>query len=1265
MKGEIPEQKNFPALRANANKNNFLKGKMTMNKRILSIILVLTMLVGVVAVMPMTATAAPSEVWDGSVATSFAGGDGSEDSPYQIANGAQLALLADLVTNKKDGNYNRAHYVLTADIVLNDMPHVSTWYDGWLNGADDAYEPENMITPIGTWSTATSSFGGTFDGQGHTITGAYFYAESGDNHGLFGAIQGGAVIKNFALVNSLFGNEGGNIAAIAGTTDRSDEGEILIENVYVDAYVYSGGANAGGILGTLSNSQTGYAAGSITVSRVTFNGLVQGTNYVGGIIADARNVIFYVVDCLVLATIKATNGQYSAGFVARSKNNLELISEYDQVVTNCILASGSVTATKSTKYNRAYISSSNGTSKPLSEYNLDAVGISDVRNADDETSSDIAQITLYGYYDGENAIDWDEWDANAYYDEEYETAWAHPDYDIARPMGVAENFDLIPVEPPKQFANGSGTEEDPYLISDAEQLAILSQLSQTDSFAETYFQLTADITLEGENNVTPIGGWASAFGGTFDGDGHTISGMHIKNSGDGSGFFACIQGGATIKNLALVDAHVESTSKGAVGALVGQTNRGNENDITIENVYVDADVIVANGDEVAGVIGNLSNSENGYEGGAVLMDNVVFTGSVTASTGYVAGLVGNARNIHVEMTNCANYGTIKAGGQYAAGLIVGQAGGYYIADCVSAGKVTGTKDVYAIACHNNNTIYNDTGRGIEGAYYVKGIAANGETKGAEEGAVIVALKDMSALLGANANAPESFATRVGDVAVPADCTVLPADKVIYGIGLINGASVRLSSPTGIRFTAILGADYLNSFDGDVSFGIIIAPTDYVQKAGEFTVEALAALGYDVTHKEIKADKYVNEDPASDGYYEFTGVLAPIQEGNYERAFSARAYVKVGNTYYYSEYDESLNSRSIAVVAERAYNDLAVGKSEDYPYMVVEDVYTPYSASQRNTLLGFLGKTATDIYALSYNVRAAQDEKGFEKDGREDDVVSYLKNSGADVIGLQEVNVRKSDGILGSWFGFADYNWLDELSALEAAGYACYTGKNLYPSSESQERYLPIYYKTSRFELVYGDTKWLTDTPDSVSKLSAAEENQDGYRGVTYVILKDRVTGARFVYANVHNSPSLNGSIEGMKQQIVYLREILEGITEEYDAMFIGGDNNYGHTNIEKFYNKNVIEDSVAVEKSEVVAETEIVSVRKSNPVYNNDNEIKGSGATDFEAIGSSIIDNFFIANTGNVTAYSYKLVDNKVEGKSYNYPSDHIPVKMYVSIYTE
>ena len=924
-----------------------------MNKRILSIILVLTMLVGAIAVMPMTATAADSEVWDGNAATSFAGGDGSEENPYEISDGSHLEYLAQQAN--AGNSFSGKYFILTNDIVLNEGD-ATTW---------GSNAPANALTPIGVWDYG---FAGYFNGDGYTISG--LYQNGSGNLGLFGNLGGGAVITNLALVNTYVKSSGGEIGALVGQTDRSSEDEILIENVYVEAYVYGGGNCVGGIIGNLSNSVSGgFTHGTVTLSRVTFVGRVESTSYVGGLIGDSRNVVFEIYDCLVFADIYAKNSSgYAAGFVARSNNNLGLLgANYDQFVSNSIFAGGSVSA-KSGSNTRTFVSSANGTNKPGAYYCYTPItSPGTMKNSDtfDDSPSynNIKKEELYGYYEGdddENDIDW-----------ETLTEWARPDYDVARPTGIAENFEINPTEPPKQFANGSGTEEDPYLISDAEQLAILSELSQADSFVDTYFELTADITLTGENNVAPIGGWASAFGGTFDGNGHTISGVHIKNTGDGSGFFACIQGGATIKNLALVDAHVESTGLGAVGALVGQTNRANGDDITISNVYVDADVIVANGSEVAGIIGNLSDSNSSYEGGVVFMDNVVFTGSVTASAGYVAGLVGNARNIHVEMTNCANYGTIKAGGQYAAGLIVGQKGGYYIANCVSAGKVTGTKDVYAIACHNNDTIYNDTGRGIEGAYYVKGIASNGETKGAEEGAVIVALKDMSALLGANANAPESFATRVGDVAVPADCTVLPADKVIYGIGLINGASVRLSSPTGIRFTAILGADYLNSLEGDVSFGIIIAPTDYVKAAGEFTVEALEELGYDVTHKEIKADKYVNEDPASDGYYAFTGVLAPVQEGNYERAFSAIAYVKVGDTYYYSEYNEKDNSRSIAQVAEAAYKDTAHVADEYYQHaldidveepveggeegeteIVTKTVYSPYTVDQRNTLLGF-------------------------------------------------------------------------------------------------------------------------------------------------------------------------------------------------------------------------------------------------------------------------------------------------------------------------
>ena len=54
-------------------------------------------------------------VWDGSIATGFAGGSGIETDPYQISNGAELAYLAKLV-NEKNQEYNAAYYILTSDI---------------------------------------------------------------------------------------------------------------------------------------------------------------------------------------------------------------------------------------------------------------------------------------------------------------------------------------------------------------------------------------------------------------------------------------------------------------------------------------------------------------------------------------------------------------------------------------------------------------------------------------------------------------------------------------------------------------------------------------------------------------------------------------------------------------------------------------------------------------------------------------------------------------------------------------------------------------------------------------------------------------------------------------------------------------------------------------------------------------------------------------------------------------------------------------------
>jgi hypothetical protein len=88
------------------------------------------------------------------------------------------------------------------------------------------------------------------------------------------------------------------------------------------------------------------------------------------------------------------------------------------------------------------------------------------------------------------------------------------------------------------WTHGSGTEEDPYLIESAANLAWLAQKCQEGSltgfnFLDTYFLLTVDLDLGGDEGLEwmPIGGRGYSFSGNFDGGGHIIDNMYISGRG--------------------------------------------------------------------------------------------------------------------------------------------------------------------------------------------------------------------------------------------------------------------------------------------------------------------------------------------------------------------------------------------------------------------------------------------------------------------------------------------------------------------------------------------------------------------------------------------------------------------------------------------------------------------------------------------------------------------------------------------------------------
>ena len=99
-------------------------------------------------------------------------------------------------------------------------------------------------------------------------------------------------------------------------------------------------------------------------------------------------------------------------------------------------------------------------------------------------------------------------------------ALALEDADIDPGMGID----------PIGMPDGEGTEESPLLIGNAEQLAWFAQtISDPKQGAqEVCAALTADIDLENEP-WTPMGTDSYGYKGTFDGQGHTISGLNVSN----------------------------------------------------------------------------------------------------------------------------------------------------------------------------------------------------------------------------------------------------------------------------------------------------------------------------------------------------------------------------------------------------------------------------------------------------------------------------------------------------------------------------------------------------------------------------------------------------------------------------------------------------------------------------------------------------------------------------------------------------------------
>ena len=184
-----------------------------MKTKVLSCFIIFAMLLSTF-LLEIPAIAADTAAWDGSVAASFSGGSGTADDPWKISNGSELAYLASVVNSNGSATHNQ-YYILTADIDLGGQE--------WIG--------------IGNKDDAAKAFKGKFDGNGKVITGFEIKEERDYTPGLFGMLDGGAVVKNLTVHGRI--RAGSKSSAFGGLLCASVNGGSAVENctVYADVQI--------------------------------------------------------------------------------------------------------------------------------------------------------------------------------------------------------------------------------------------------------------------------------------------------------------------------------------------------------------------------------------------------------------------------------------------------------------------------------------------------------------------------------------------------------------------------------------------------------------------------------------------------------------------------------------------------------------------------------------------------------------------------------------------------------------------------------------------------------------------------------------------------------------------------------------------------------------------------------------------------------------------------------------------------------------------
>ena len=645
-----------------------------------------------------------------------------ENGTYQIANAGNLYWFAEQVNYEDEDTEERPNSainaVLTADIVVNEGDVANC------NGTKDASWRE--------WTPIAADYGrykGTFDGQGHTISGLYFNDSSAECIGIVGDLGRGGVIQNVGLENSYFhvyqytagicgynsgtirncynaGTVIGEFIIIGGIVGAFEVG--TVSNCYNTGNI-TGESDVGGVCGNNMSSNTienCYNTGNITgdmdlggicggntanaIIKNCYNiGNVTGTDKeIGGIIG--RNASKFVENCYNTGTVTNTG---------EDTDTVGAVCGWDKYkdVKNCYyLADSETDKLDGTTFKTADQFASGEVAYLL---NGSTPGNANIfrQNLDNGEPTDATPVLDSAHdvvYEGMLCTS-----GTGYTNDEDSTSEIHAWDD----NGFCKNDDTH-YQP---ATNNNGT----YEIANAGQLYWFA--SEVNGGNCVNAVLTKDIVVnkgdvagcegtntEGWREWTPISYYFDQKMGDFDGKGHTISGLYCKNKD--AGLFARA-GYIKISNVGVINSYI----KGKENA--GGITAKNDTYGSIRNCYSICTVSGYDDNaKVGGICGSSSYKiENCYS---------VSNGGVCSAT---SATIGNCYYLSDSETDNIDGTTAKTAEQFKNGEVCYLLNGGKSDETVAFYQTIGEDD-YPVLDSTRKTVYADTDCGGTALRYTNG-----------------------------------------------------------------------------------------------------------------------------------------------------------------------------------------------------------------------------------------------------------------------------------------------------------------------------------------------------------------------------------------------------------------------------------------------------------------------------------------------------------------------------------------------------------------